>query len=504
MTTQQPDQNNEYKTETRVLISTSQSCWGILSNYEDFICVPNKYVLPRLNNKKHEGNGGITFSKAEELFFKNVIFQYSNVEIFSKLENGPPKDHYLSKLMETFDLVDKTKVIVLKYEESNQKYYIQNSRQILDYLKNRFKCLKSNYLQKKEKKYDQQQSSSSTTTQFTSIDDILSKSQIRFRNVYKQQDCVEVMSSNWPWYSMWHTLLQETSIIIYSSSHRLKHNANVHRCTKLKLQFPSEKAFMLLFDGRTVHCGDYSRIEKDSFNYSHDARLFSYVTINGNDDALGQKRQTRSKGEIEYSQRFTNKIDTNSFKMCSCISNKYNSDYTIPDVCDICDPTIDSMKSWNYHEEAIIVNIMSEYRNKNNNNCKLNKHIPRLVCGDIEEYGWAVYEGINVNDFDYIKLRSDMMKLIHDNSWKPKWTGLQHSCTKINNRKMLNIGNLENGPSSSSNQEDLSTIRNIFNNIDRKFRSIEYFKTARLTSSVVLANFGFVEQQQQHRDYELK
>ena len=508
-TLQEQHQNKEYKTETRVLISTtSNSYCAILSNYDDFLYVPNKYVLPRHNNKKHDSTPwGITFSKSEEMFFKNVIFHYSNVANFSKLDNGPQKDQFLSKLIETFDLVDKTKVIILKYDETNKKYYIQNSQQIFDYLKNRFKYLKSSYLRTETKSYHlQSQSTIHSQNMFsTSIDEILSKSPIKFKNIYKQQDCIEVMSPDWPWYSMWHTLVQEASIILYSGSHRLKHNAKIHRCTKLKLQFPSEKAFMLLFDGRTVHCGDYSRVEKDSFNYSHDARLFSYVTLNGNNDAIGQKRKTRTKGEIEYSQRFTNKIDTNSFKMCSCISKgSYDMDDTVPDVCTICDPTIDSMKTWNYHEQAIIVDILSEHRNKKNNNCKYNKHSPGLVCGDIEEYGWAVYEGINFNHFDYIKLRSDMMKLIHDNSWKQKWIGLQNSCTKTNNRKMLDIGSLENVSSKSSTKEDLSTIQNIFTNIESRLQSIVYFKTACLTSRVVLANFGFVPQQQQHRDYDLK
>jgi hypothetical protein len=77
------------------------------------------------------------------------------------------------------------------------------------------------------------------------------------------------MIKNYPWYSMIHLLFEPFDFIVYSGSHLMKQEKEVHEITELKLQFPKDKNFMILFHGKLLHSGAPALPESDarSFNY---------------------------------------------------------------------------------------------------------------------------------------------------------------------------------------------------------------------------------------------
>jgi hypothetical protein len=456
-----------------------------------------RYVLPRSSNKKHLITPNVSkFNTMEELFFKNVIFQQRHVEEFSKLEDGNSKEKYLFDMIHSHKLLDQNECIVLKYNEENKLYYIQNSSDIIDYIKQRFKYLKCIY-QKELKKTVTNNGPLKQGPTYSSIDDILTKTKINFDALYSKDDIVPETSIAWPHYSMWHTLFQEASIYIYSGSHRVRTNKQVHRCTKLKLLFPSEKTFMLLFHGRTVHCGAESRVVPGSFNYGHDIRCFSYV-LNSNDKnsklcMTDDKRVTRGSGEKMFAQSTTNKITTNNFKICSCLTNNDS------ELCKTCDDVIESTKGWNFNDQALNVDVMKEYVHKKKlKKLKSNSNAP--VCGNLLEFGWAVYEGINIHSSEYLQLRTEAMNIVNSNQMKKKWSGIQYSC-QTNNRFGLDLGEEDFLPNKRLGPQ-VVMFKQLFINIEQDLlRSVSGFEFSTITKTVLLANFGKVEEQVTHRDY---
>ena len=459
---------------------------------------PKRYVLPRSSNKKHLMTPNVPkFNTMEELFFKNVIFQQRHVEEFSKLEDGNSKEKYLFDMIHSHKLLDRNECIVLKYNEDNKQYYIQNSSDIIDYIKQRFKYLKCIY-QKELKKPVSNNGSLKQGPTYSSIDDILTKTKLNFDALYSKDDIVpETSYRAWPYYSMWHTLFEETCIYIYSGSHRVRTNKQVHRCTKVKLLFPSEKTFMLLFHGRTVHCGAESRVVPKSFCYSHDIRCFSYV-LNSTDkrhavSMADDRRITRGNGEKHFAQSTTNKIETSNFEICSCITNNDSK------LCKICEEVIESTKGWNFNNQALNVDVMKEYVHKKKLK-KLKSNSNALVCGNLLEFGWAVYEGINIHSSEYLQLRTEAMFVLN-NLKKNLWKGIQYNCQPTNNRHALDLGQDEFYPSKTLGKQ-VVYFKQLFINIEQDLlRTVPGFEFCTITKTALLANYGNVEEQVAHRDY---
>ena len=92
---------------------------------------------------------------------------------------------------------------------------------------------------------------------------VSSKSSMNITDVYKEENLLDANEvQNWNYFSMIHSLYSSFSIYMYNYSHRVKHGKEnlVHACTKVKLLFPEEPNFFIIFHGRTVHSGGESRL----------------------------------------------------------------------------------------------------------------------------------------------------------------------------------------------------------------------------------------------------
>ena len=452
--------------------------------------IVSRYVLPRKNHMKHV-NTGLTFTPYEELFFKNVVFDVHNQDRFMTLGNGKPKEQFIFNLVHKYHLLDDKVCIVLKYNEEMKKYLILQPAEIIEYMKFKFKHFKHGY--KKKSDYNE-------LPVPKSINELLEKGQLKVENVYSKDEirCKDEEDlDEWPNYSMWHSLYEDVSIMMYTGSNRLKNTSNIHKCTRLKLSFPKEKTFMLVFHGRTVHCGSESKLVKDSFHYSHDVRLFSYVDkynphLEREDSSSTNSIKTslRSRGQKRFPQTTTATVETTSVKMCSCIANKYNN-HKVPITCPKCESTIRKIKGWNCYEEALVVDVMTEYKlSKTNSSFKKE---PNLVCGNLELWGWAVYEGINIHTIEFLPLKTEVMNLVHE---ERKWKGLQYLTGK-QNRKYFDIGGLIDTKTS----QKTNMLKKLFSCIQQKIKTIDGFKKGGLASTLLLSNFGLVNEQPEHRDY---
>lgn len=474
---------------SNVYIPPSQVPNGQDNNVELSICV-SRYVLPRKNHMKHV-NTGIIFTPYEELFFKNVIFDVHNQDRFMELGNGKPKEQFIFNLVHKYHLLDENVCVVLKYNEDMKKYLVLQPPDIIEYMKFKFKHFKHGFKKKSDK---------NELPVYKSINECLENGQLKVENVYTKNElrCKEEEDVNeWPNYSMWHSLYEDVSIMMYSGSNRLNNSSIIHKCTRLKLLFPKEKTFMLVFHGRTVHCGSRSKLVNESFHYSHDVRLFSYVDkynphLEREDCSATNsiKNNLRSRGQKKYPQTTTATVETNSVKMCSCIANKYNNN-NVPMTCAKCDDTIRKIKGWNCFEEALVVDVMTEYKLSKKSSAF--RHEPNLVCGNLELWGWAVYEGINIHTIEYLPLKTEVMNIVHE---ERKWKGLQYLTGK-QNRKYFDIGGLVDNKTS----QNTNLLRQLFSSIQKKIKTIDDFKNGGLASTILLSNFGMVDEQPEHRDY---
>ena len=250
------------------------------------------------------------------------------------------------------------------------------------------------------------------------------------------------------------------SFMAYNGSHKLKHQENVNSGTKVEITFPSKSSYCIIFHGRLVHNGASSVVNKDG-SILKSARMFSYLRVpehtsqfNGN-----YRRSTRYKNYTNTLKE--DKVDRDSFGMLKC-----GDDTAI--------------------NEPIILPPNNEFLQQT-------KGELHPVLGNMNIDGWEVYNGI---DFNADKLKGyhvDLEKLL---SMKRNWNGISST-----NRKMYmlypSVDCVRNGVITQ-----LRKLYNAFNELlEKKLRKIPYLAEVQLDSMSMLANFGFVSEQEPHRDF---
>ena len=124
--------------------------------------------------------------------------------------------------------------------------------------------------------------------------------------------------------------------------------------------------------------------------------------------------------------------------------------------CPKCESTIRKLKGWNCFEETLVVDVMTEYKlSKTNSSFKKE---PNLVCGNLELWGWVVYEGINIHTIEYPPRKIEVMNLVHEEKWK----GLQYLTGK-QNRKYFDIG----GVVDTKTSQKTNMLRKLFSCIQK-------------------------------------
>jgi len=284
---------------------------------------------------------------------------------------------------------------------------------------------------------------------------------------------------DWHYYTMFHTLFQSFSTVVYTYSHKICDKGIIHRSTRTKINFPSHANCLLLIHGRLIHSGSESKFENAlSYNQSHDVRLFSYIFKDpnyNNNEAKKTTRRSKRLGLDMYTNHLKEgEVDTNTFNLCG-------SD------CVLC-------KEITPNKEIDISKIFIE-KGMNVGDFPFSVE-PLLLTGDLDKLGWAVYTGVDITKSSYrIDLSSQIRRIVG----KPKtnWYGINNTkrCAfKIDNL-LLNEAN--------SIETEYNCVCKLFKDINQRILSNipQLGKGINLQKSALLANFGLLDEQRPHRDY---
>jgi hypothetical protein len=282
---------------------------------------------------------------------------------------------------------------------------------------------------------------------------------------------------DWNYFSMFHSTYQSFSFVVYNSSHILNDNESVHRCTRVKLNFPQNANCVLVIHGRLVHSGSESKTETEiSFNTSHDTRLFAYLS-----NLKSRKlRIEKYKNHLE-----PDTVDRATFTLCD---NR----------CKKCQAYNRAMKKKKLVNDEIDV---SHYIDLNNSMIgtrrnSLVQQQSRKLLGDLDALGWEVWTGIDTSLEKYVYLNSHLRTFILGNG-KSLWNGIGSTP-----RKALKIDKLL-GEKNNAIKSSLAFMVTVFDDI----REHVLVKIPRLGSNIkldgraLLANFDELDEQIPHRDF---
>ena len=451
---------------------------------EDLIRVPlDGVVLPRQYKRKFETSKFKLTNRQLTFYTELVDKNMSNIYYAFKTEEK--KDEMIYELIRVkFD-----KVHVYKYNEEREDFDKLTEIQLYTKIKARFANLRSVQIRRPSKKLKYTDQMKATflpgapwhdkpipiPVPYTSMHYEKKNS---FQSIYK--DTKELKDwDDWHYYSMFHTLFQSFSTVVYSYSHKLADNEVVHRCTRTKINFPEYANCILVLHGRLVHSGSASKFENAlSYNQSHDVRLFSYLSKVPTKSDKRQTEKNRRKSRRISLEMYTNhkeegEVDTSTFKLCG-------------EDCKVC-------KKQKSSKELNIEQILLHKQSKAG---PFTKGQPRIVTGDLKDLGWAIYTGMDVNKSSYkIDLTTQIRRLVD----KPKtnWYGINNT-----KRCAFKIDNLTiNEPNAVETEYD--TIFKLFDEIKtdvlHKIRPLG--KKITLDKRALLANFGVVKEQKPHRDF---
>ena len=285
---------------------------------------------------------------------------------------------------------------------------------------------------------------------------------------------------DWNYFSMFHSLYQSFSFVVYNSSHILNDDGLVHRCTRVEMKFPPNANCALVTHGRLVHSGAESKTETEmSFNTSHDARLFAYLS-----NLFDRKtRIDKYKNHLE-----PDTVDRATFKLCDMNCKK-------------CQAYNRSMKKHKIINNEI--NII-DYIELNNNAIGTRKNSlrqtpSRKLLGDLDELGWEVWTGIDTNLDKYAYLNSHLRTFVLG-CGKALWNGIGSTP-----RKAMKIDKLLGEPNANI-RSSLLFMTTVFHDIREHVlvHIPQLGPNIQFDGRAILANFDELEEQIPHRDFSSK
>ena len=277
-------------------------------------------------------------------------------------------------------------------------------------------------------------------------------------------------TSLWNMFSVIHSTVKEPfNFNVYNASHRLEENEVVDPRSKVTIKFPQDGSYFIVFHGRLVHCGG-SSIQTENNNVLKSARLFSYLIVpDHNANFTGNVRSTPRL--LKYKNVLKEgTVDTTSFSM---MSTQWNDDEENISWCN----TIELPSNKTIIENNATVNTK-------------NKPISPVV-GNMNEDGWEVYEGVDfLNKYPLFHKQLDKL-----NSSKSKhWKGI--SSTK---RKLYVLSDIENVTNGVMNK--YRDLYQPFTDLLKLLRKVPYLDEVNMDNKAILSNFGYVPEQDPHRDY---
>ena len=433
-------------------------------------------LLPRQANKKYDSN---KFSELQLSYYKDTIDR-SLGRKYHALKIQEKKNSFVYEVIrEKFQTWN-----VYKYNEKSSTFFIVNKTDLFKIITDRLVNLKSSTRRDSKKRLKNKSDTvgvasvvptSKTTRTFVTDDYIKS---YKFVDLYSECNILKDWN-DWHYFSMFHSLFQSFSFVVYNYSHKLADNETIHRSTRLKLNFPAYVNAVLVIHGRLVHSGSASKYENNlSYNQSHDVRLFSYLCKEPSNDCY-KNTSSRHSSRLQFDKLYKNnlfegKVDSKTFRLCDKKCCKCTS--------------LNRMKE---------VNIDEIYKE---NNLKIGHTVrnrPLLIAGDIEELGWAVYTGVNVSQKNYkVDLEAQLRNLVEKQP-KRNWHGINNT-----DRRAFKLDNLVLDEEQSKN-DDHKLIYTLFDDIKSEVLTKIRFlgKDISLPRRSILANFSHLNEQEPHRDY---
>jgi hypothetical protein len=447
----------------------------------------NALILPGARNSYinlTKKNSGYIYTDDNYKKYRQIV----NLSLSLKYYNSSNKKNFL---IEFIDEIFET-YLVYKFNDEEKKYMTIDKIEFYGILEKRLQSLKGHVKYNVKKGLCKSPLVSSKRT-FSSND--ISNDSYPFKFTHDNEDAVQVSKlykslyhnssllkghDSWNFFSMFHSVYQSFSTVVYNSSHKRIDNGTVHRLSRSQLNFPQNANCLLLIHGRLVHSGSKSKKEnKMSFNTSHDVRLFAYLST----------LSSRSEHNTLYEQHLEpDTVDTSTFELCR-------------DNCLICRERSKLIKKDNIEHEQINIQDYidaEELLQKNQRTTHLQPKSHKLL-GDMDELGWEVWTGLDTSLPKYTDLQTHLSTFVHGRG-KTLWSGI--SSTK---RKALKIDQLL-GEQTSNIHDSLVYMTTIFDDIkEHVLEHIPHLGTnTTVGPRVILANFGELNEQMPHRDFSSK
>ena len=291
-----------------------------------------------------------------------------------------------------------------------------------------------------------------------------------FKDLYKKKNQLAGYDK-WNFYSMFHSMYQPFSIVLYNMSHKLNNNSSVHQCTRVYMTFPDNANCILIIHGRLVHSGASSKLEvPNSFNTSHDVRLFAYLS----NLKKRKDRTTKYKGHLD-----PDKVDTATFKLCENDCCQCKRHYEL------------NGKQGLFYD---IINV-EDYLPLSENTSRI-QQTPKRILGDMDELGWEIWTGVDMSLPKYTQLQSHLREMIQGHG-KNLWNGINST-----QRKAFKIDKLL-GEENHSVVHTLDFMCNVYDDIlSTVLKQVDYLgPNIQMDARAVLANFDRLNEQRPHRDF---
>jgi hypothetical protein len=271
---------------------------------------------------------------------------------------------------------------------------------------------------------------------------------------------MNIGTDDWNQFSCIHsTCTDRFSFIVYTSSHKLKDNENVNPRSRIELSFPKNSSYFIIFHGQLVHSGASSQVDEDG-DIIKSARMFSYLKVPEHNATFNGNFRRSSRLKTYTSKLKEGKVDRNTFSM---------------------------MKESDDNYPPFKIELPSNALGLKTNTINV---IP--VIGNINLDGWEVYEGINFSSHNLKQHSEDLDKLI---GMESIWKGISSTKRKI--YVLFSIDSIEN--------KVLFDLRKLYNAFDdlllKRLRKIPYLDEVELENKAIIANLGYVHEQEPHRDF---
>lgn len=427
-------------------------------------------LLPRAKNKRPPSNYSYPIQSIK--YMKDKIGEKEVNEYFSL--NSGERNSYIMKLIESI-VQDKT---FYKYDEIIEKYIVvdqSHMNTLVTYkIRNHNSASRFN-----AKKYPKPTSVTNRGSIFNTAEYVDKRGYMAFDKIYPNVQ-VAKQTHKWNMFSMFHSLHQSFSIYLYNYSHRLEDNELVHQCTKIKLMFPEFANCILLIHGRLVHSGAESKEDGPlSFNWSHDVRMFSY---------LSSFKDHERKRELYTNFSENNKVVRHTFKVC-------------PKNCSHCKSIRNTMCVNDDRYQEIDMGVyIDEYSKKRNGETIMATHkqrAPTKLLGSMTKLGWEVHTGIQFSLSKYQSLLPQIRECVRGNG-STEWQGIGGT-----SRCAFKIDHLLADPTKKKLIEQMPILTKAYDDVcDKVLRKISYLGDhVEMEGRSLLANMAQVDEQQPHRDF---